>query len=92
MNVHAWGATFCDANPLTTNSTTASNPSHFDEALPAFLTIAAMPFTYSIANGIVLGIVSYVLIKAASGRMKEVSPILAVLAALLTVYYATIGH
>lgn len=64
--------------------------SHFDEALPAFLTIAAMPFTYSIANGIVLGVVSYVLIKLFSGRVRELNLILAVLALLLIIYYALV--
>jgi AGZA family xanthine/uracil permease-like MFS transporter len=59
-----------------------------DEAVPAFLTIATMPFTYSIANGISLGIVSYVLIKAFRGRFREVHPLMLVLAALLIAFYA----
>ncbi len=62
--------------------------SRIDEAVPAFLTAATMPFTYSIANGISLGIVSYVLIKVLRGRFKEVHPILYVLAALLAGFYA----
>ena len=59
-----------------------------DEAVPAFLTAATMPFTYSIANGISLGIVSYVLIKALRGRFREVHPIMYVLAGLLVLFYA----
>ncbi len=62
--------------------------SRTDEAVPAFLTLAVMPFTYSIANGISLGIVSYVLIKALCGRFREVHPLLYVLAALLIAFYA----
>lgn len=42
-------------------------------ALPAFLTIAMMPFTYNISFGIGFGLVSYVIIKACTGKAKEVS-------------------
>lgn len=52
------------------------------EALPAFLTMIIMPFGYSIAQGIVFGIISYVALKIFSGRAKGVSPVLYVLAAL----------
>ncbi len=58
-----------------------------DEALPAFLTIVGMPFTYSIANGIALGIVTYVALKLLSGRSDEVHLLMYVLAALLVLYY-----
>lgn len=43
-----------------------------DEAIPAFLTIVVMPFTYSIANGITFGIISYVFIKVLAGKQDEV--------------------
>lgn len=46
--------------------------SDFTEGIPAFLTIAMMPFAYSIAEGIVFGMVSYVLLKAVTGRFKEI--------------------
>ncbi|RAJ11023.1 AGZA family xanthine/uracil permease-like MFS transporter [Chitinophaga skermanii] len=49
------------------------------EALPAFLTIAMMPYTYSIAHGIVFGMLSYVLLKVLTGRVKEISTIMYVL-------------
>ena len=62
-----------------------------DEAVPAFLTIVAMPFTYSIANGIVFGICSYAAIKVVSGRRREVTPPIYVLAVLLAIYYAVSG-
>ncbi|MGI6013049.1 MAG: NCS2 family permease [Oscillospiraceae bacterium] len=42
-------------------------------AVPAFLTVAMMPFTYNISYGIALGLISYVLIKLALGKAKEVN-------------------
>lgn len=45
----------------------------YTESIPSFLTIVIMPFTYSISDGIAFGLVSYVLIKAATGRHKELS-------------------
>lgn len=45
------------------------------EGIPAFLTIVMMPFTYSIAEGIVYGVLSYVILKAATGKVKQI-PIL----------------
>ncbi len=57
------------------------------DSLPAFLTIIVMPLTFSIANGVSLGVISYCAIKLLSGRAKQVSPILyAVAAALLARY------
>lgn len=52
------------------------------EAVPAFLTIAMMPFAYSIAEGIVFGIVSYTLIKTFTGKAKNVSALMWVLSVL----------
>lgn len=54
----------------------------YTEGLPAFLTIIMMPLSYSIANGIVFGIVSYALIKLFSKRAKEVSCVVYILAVL----------
>ena len=58
-----------------------------DEAIPAFLTMIGMPLTYSIANGITFGIVSYVAIKLLSGRAREVHPVLFILAVLLILFH-----
>jgi adenine/guanine/hypoxanthine permease len=58
-----------------------------DEAVPAFLTIVLMPLTYSIANGIGLGILSWVAIKALTGRVREVGWVMAALAVLLAAFY-----
>ena len=57
-------------------------------AIPAFLTIVLMPFTYSITNGIGAGFVSYVLLKTTQGRAREVHPLLWLVAALFVVYFA----
>ncbi|MCT2582711.1 NCS2 family permease [Actinophytocola gossypii] len=60
----------------------------FTVALPAFLTIVVMPFTYSIANGIGAGFVSYVVLRAVTGRARGTHPLLWVIAALFVVYFA----
>lgn len=52
------------------------------EAIPAFLAIIMMPFAYSIAEGIVFGIVSYVVLKAITGKAKDVSIVMYILAVL----------
>ncbi len=57
------------------------------EAIPAFLTIIVMPFAYSIAEGIVFGMVSYVLLKACTGKAKEVSATMYILAILFIARY-----
>ena len=44
------------------------------EGLPAFLTIIFMPFTFSIAEGIVFGMLSFTFLKVFGGRYKEVTP------------------
>ncbi|HEX7319367.1 MAG TPA: NCS2 family permease [bacterium] len=61
----------------------------YSEAVPAFITITSMPFTYSISNGISLGFLSYVLIKLLSGKPKEVSVIMYILAAFFLVFFIT---
>ena len=57
----------------------------FSIALPAFLT---MPFTYSIANGIGIGFVAWVVMASATGRARSVHPLLWVVAAAFLVYFA----
>ncbi|MGZ3585356.1 MAG: NCS2 family permease, partial [Ktedonobacterales bacterium] len=53
------------------------------DGLPAFLTLITMPVTFSIADGMFVGIVSYVLLKAGTGRIREVSWVMWLFAALL---------
>ncbi len=57
------------------------------EGIPAFLTIGMMPFAYSIAEGISFGIISYVILKAASGKTKEVSVLTWILAVVFVLKY-----
>ncbi|QEK13163.1 NCS2 family permease [Crassaminicella thermophila] len=64
------------------------NLDDFTEAIPAFLTIIMMPLTYSIAEGIVFGILSYVFLKVLTGRTKEVSIPLYILAVLFILKFA----
>lgn len=52
----------------------------FSEGVPAFLTIVMMPFAYSIAEGIAFGMMSYVIIKVLSGKAKDVSILMYILA------------
>ncbi len=61
--------------------------SDYTEAIPAFLTIILMPLTYSIAEGLVMGVLSYVVIKLVSGRYKEVSPVMFILAVFFVIRF-----
>ncbi len=56
--------------------------------IPAFLTIALMPFTYSITNGIGAGVVSFVLLRLAVGRRRDIHPLMWVIAIVFVVYFA----
>jgi AGZA family xanthine/uracil permease-like MFS transporter len=60
----------------------------YEIAIPAFLTIAVMPFTYSITNGIGAGFLAYVVIKTVLGRAKEIHWLLWGTSALFLVYFA----
>lgn len=54
----------------------------FTESIPAFLTITLMPLTYSIANGIIFGMLSYVFLKLITGKFKDLSVLMYILTAL----------
>ncbi len=56
--------------------------------IPAFLTITLMPFTYSITNGIGAGVVSYVLLRTAVGRRRDIHPLMWLIAGVFVVYFA----
>jgi AGZA family xanthine/uracil permease-like MFS transporter len=58
------------------------------EAAPAALTAVMMPFTYSIANGLAFGFISYALIKALTGRAREVHPATWIVAGLFLIRFA----
>ncbi|MER7559612.1 NCS2 family permease [Nocardioides sp. NPDC126508] len=59
-----------------------------DIAIPAFLTIALMPFTYSISVGIGAGFLAYVLIKVVRGKARTVHPLMWLVAVMFAVYFA----
>lgn len=60
---------------------------NMEDAIPCFLTIAMMPFAYSIADGIGFGIISYTLIKLLRGKAKEVPVLMYILSALFILSY-----
>lgn len=59
----------------------------FTESLPAFICIIMMPLTYSISNGILMGMIAYVLINLVCGNFKKLSPAMYILATLFILKY-----
>ena len=64
----------------------------FTNAIPAFLTVVMMPFAYSIADGIIFGIISFTILKLATGKKKEVNVYLIVLSILFMLKFIFISH
>lgn len=60
----------------------------WDIAIPAFLTIVLMPFSYSITVGIGAGCIAFVVVKLARSRAKQVPPLMWLIAALFVIYFA----
>jgi AGZA family xanthine/uracil permease-like MFS transporter len=61
------------------------------EAIPAFLVLITIPYTYSIADGIGAGFISYTLLKLFSGKGKEIHPLMYALAVVFLAYFAYLG-
>lgn len=61
------------------------------EALPAFLTLLMVPFTFNIANGLIWGIVSFALLKICTGRIREITPTMWILTILCLISLSR-GH
>lgn len=59
----------------------------YSESVPAYITLIMMPLTYSISDGILLGMISYVLINVVCGKFKKVSPAMYVLAVIFILKY-----
>ena len=59
----------------------------YSESLPAFICLISMPLTYSISNGILLGMIAYVLMNLIMGNRKKVSWTMAILAVLFVLKY-----
>jgi AGZA family xanthine/uracil permease-like MFS transporter len=65
--------------------------SEITEAAPAALTALIMPFTYSIANGLAFGFISYAVLKALTGRFREVHLATWLVAILFAIRFAMVG-
>lgn len=63
---------------------------NYTEGIPAFLTIILMPLTYSIANGLIFGTISYVLFNLFGGKKEKISPVMYVLAIIFIIRLATL--
>ena len=59
----------------------------FSESIPAFVCMLTMPLTYSISNGILLGMIAYVLMNMICGKFKKLSPMMYILAILFILKY-----
>ncbi len=62
----------------------------FEESIPAFLTLIAIPLTYSISNGIGIGFISYVLIKVFAGKAKDIHPLMWVAALIFAINFTDV--
>jgi AGZA family xanthine/uracil permease-like MFS transporter len=62
--------------------------SEFSVAMPVVLTVAVMPFSYSIANGIGVGFIAWVVLRSAVGKVREISPLLWIVAVGFGIYFA----
>lgn len=71
---------------------TELNFKDFSEYIPAIITFTMIPFTFSIASGLGLGIISYVLLKLLSGKTKDLNLILIVLALVFVVFFLAHKH
>jgi AGZA family xanthine/uracil permease-like MFS transporter len=59
-----------------------------EHSIPAFLTIAGIPLTFSIAAGIGLGVISYVIVQLAAGRAREIHPLMWAIAPFFVAFFA----
>lgn len=75
---------------LMMTSITKIDFSDYTEAIPCFIAIMAMPFMYSVSEGISMGIISYVVINLVAGNHKKISPLMYVLAVLFVAKYIVI--
>ena len=62
----------------------------FSESIPAFITVLLMPVAYSISDGILIGVISYVVLNALSGKFKKISVTMWILAVLFVLKYIII--
>jgi AGZA family xanthine/uracil permease-like MFS transporter len=72
---------------LMMSQVTRINWDDLEDALPAFLTMALMPFTFSITIGIGAGFIMYVLLKLVRGKARQVHPLLYIATAAFVIYF-----
>ena len=72
---------------LMTQSISHIDWADFSEAVPAFITMLATPLTFSIATGLSLGLISYTVVKIAAGKLREINPLIWILAVLFILRY-----
>lgn len=60
----------------------------YTESIPAFLTIIGMPLTYSIADGLMFGVISYILLKLVTAKFKDIHPVMYVIGLLFVLKFA----
>jgi adenine/guanine/hypoxanthine permease len=63
---------------------------NYAEALPSFLIIVGIPFTYSIADGLALGLIAYPIVKLAAGQRRDVRWLMVLLALVMVAYFVFI--
>jgi AGZA family xanthine/uracil permease-like MFS transporter len=63
------------------------NWTDYTVAIPAFLTIVVMPFTYSITNGIGTGFIAYIVVKAVTGKFRDIHWVMWLVSGLFTIYF-----
>lgn len=64
---------------------------HFERAIPAFLTILTIPFTFSISHGVGFGFIAYVVLHLARGRFRDIHPLMYIVTAAFVAFFA-LGH
>lgn len=77
----AAGALIC-VGVLMTSSLARVNWQDLTECVPAFITAVMMPFSFSITEGIALGFISYCVMKIGTGRLRDLSPCVIIVALL----------
>ena len=85
---HATAPALCYVAVLMTRGLAEIDWDDLTESAPAVITAVGMPFTYSIADGIAFGFISYAVIKVLAGRFRDLSPMVLVIAALFAVKFA----
>ncbi|HQL64333.1 MAG TPA: solute carrier family 23 protein, partial [bacterium] len=72
---------------LMMQSITQINFEEIESAIPAFIVIISIPFTYSISHGIGYGFITYVILKIAKGEFKKVHPLMYAASIIFAAYF-----